>query len=83
MLYLSFVSTETAKETTVRMTSRGLMFEHQMQGPSSSSQGHSARGASGGTGGASGGAGGATGGDAVLGVVKVCTSYIHFPRIRH
>ena len=92
LLHLLFVSAETAKETTVRMTSRGLMFEHQMQGPSSSSQGHSARGASGGAGGASGGAGGASGGaggatggagDGVLGVVKVCTSYLHFPRIRH
>ena len=77
------------------MTSRGLMFEHQIPGPSTSSQDQGAGGASGGAGGATGGAGGATGGaggatgpagratgvDAVLGVVKVCSSCLHFTHV--
>ena len=35
---MQYISTEKAKETSVRMTSRGLMFEHQIPGPSTSSQ---------------------------------------------
>ena len=85
---MQYISTEKAKETSVRMTSRGLMFEHQIPGPSTSSQDQGAGGASGGAGGATGGAGGATGPagratgvDAVLGVVKVCSSCLHFTHV--